>query len=102
MFNNIGKKIKTLAKILCWVGIVCSVLTGIAIIVSGGNATLAVNNGYSPLTMESSYTTVPSAVIGIVVIILGSLAAWIGSFFAYGFGQLIENSDQIRENTSKQ
>lgn len=93
MFSNIGKKIKVLAKVLCWVGIVCSVLTGIAFIVHGGNATLTVNGEYS---------SAPALLIGILVIVFGSLASWISSFFAYGFGQLIENTDQIRENTSRE
>lgn len=27
MFNNIGRKIKTLAKVLCWLGIIASVIS---------------------------------------------------------------------------
>ena len=30
MFDNIGGKIKKLAKIICWIGIILSVITGIA------------------------------------------------------------------------
>ena len=33
---------------------------------------------------------------GLLTIVLGSLLSWIGSFFTYGFGQLIENTDDIR------
>ena len=30
MFNNIGHKIQVLAKVLCWIGIICWVITGLA------------------------------------------------------------------------
>ena len=90
MFNNIGGKIKALAKILCWIGIVASIITGIAAI-AGGNSTVRVNG---------SYASVSGPAVGITIIIFGCLASWIGSFFAYGFGQLIENTDEIRKNTA--
>ena len=80
MFNNIGSKIKALAKVICWLGIIISVITGIIGIING---------------------TEQSTVSGVITIIFGSLASWLGSFFAYGFGQLIENTDEIRKNTSE-
>lgn len=89
MFNNIGGKIKVLAKILCWVGIVFSVIAGIGMIAAGN----VVLNGASPY---DSGTMVSGTVAGIVTIIVGSLLSWVGSFFAYGFGQLIENTDRIK------
>ncbi len=93
MFSNIGKKIKILAKVLCWVGIVCSVLMGAALIARGGDTIMTVNG---------EYRTAPTLLLGILIIIIGSLLSWISSFFTYGFGQLIENTDQIRENTSRE
>ena len=84
MFENIGKKIKTLAKVLCWIGIVLSVISGVAaIIAANGQA----NGGAIVLG-------------GVLTIVLGVLLSWIGSFFTYGFGQLIENTDAIRSNTA--
>ena len=80
MFDNIGGKIKKLAKIICWIGIVLSVIIGVAGIANGTSEGIA---------------------NGIVVIIVGCLSSWIGSFFTYGFGQLIENTDAIRANTQK-
>ena len=80
MFNNIGSKIKSLAKVICWLGIIISVITGI----------IGIINGTEQFTVS-----------GIITIIFGSLASWLGSFFAYGFGQLIENTDEIRKNTSE-
>ena len=89
MFDNIGSKIKKLAKILCWLGIIISVISGIAIMAAGNN--------YSYNSYSSSGSTVGGVVGGILTIVLGSLLSWISSFFAYGFGQLIENTDRIRE-----
>ncbi len=80
MFNNIGSRIKALAKVICWLGIIISVITGIIGIING---------------------TEQSIVSGVITIIFGPLASWLGSFFAYGFGQLIENTDEIRKNTSE-
>jgi hypothetical protein len=33
--------------------------------------------------------------------VVGGLASWIGSFFTYGFGELIEKTTEIANNTSK-
>lgn len=74
MFDNIGGKIKVLAQVVCWIGITISVIFGL----------ISFENG------------------GIVVIILGSLFSWIGSFTLYGFGQLIENSDILVELKKKE
>ena len=68
MFSNIGGKIKTAARVCCWILIAAFVIMGIAQIVGG--------NGLG----------------GLVTIVVGALAAWVGSFTLYGFGELIENS----------
>ncbi len=77
MFKNIGSKIQTLAEIICAFGIVGSIFAGIA------------------LGAESE-----SFFIFLVIGGLGALASWIGSFFLYGFGQLITSTEQIAENTN--
>ena len=84
MFENIGSKIMKLAKVLCWLGIIASVITGIAII--GASS-------------YNRYSSGSSILAGILTIVFGCLLSWIGSFFTYGFGQLIENTDHIRYNT---
>lgn len=81
MFTNIGHKIMTLAKVLCWIGMALSLISGITMIVAGNNA----------------YTQYgPAGLAGALVIIIGCLGSWIGSFVLYGFGQLIENSEEIK------
>ena len=84
MFDNIGSKIMKLAKVICWLGIIASVISGIAMIVQSS---------------RSRYSAGSGVLIGILTIVMGCLISWIGSFFTYGFGQLIENTDHIRQNT---
>ena len=74
MFDNIGRKIKTVAKLFCWIEIICCVVAGIAIMGSGESAAVAV---------------------GIIVALGGSLMSWVGSFVMVGFGELVENSTKI-------
>ena len=73
MFRNIGSKIMTLAEVVCWIGILLSVFSGIALIAIRSENTL----------------------LGILIIVIGSLFSWIGAFFTYGFGHLIQNTDYI-------
>ena len=69
MYKDIGKKIKTLAELICWIGIIISLISGCALMGANG--------------------------IGILVIILGALGSWTGSFLLYGFGELVDNSTKI-------
>ena len=88
MFDNIGGKIKGLAKFFCWLGIIASVIGGIAIIVAGAQM-----NSYYYSYSSSVITT--AILSGIAVMVFGSLISWIGSFLLYGFGQLVDNSDKL-------
>ena len=76
MFENIGEKIKNLAKIIAILGIAVSVIYGIYFMVNGREFL-----GY-----------------GLTVALVGSLLSWISSFFAYGFGELISNSEIIKKS----
>ena len=73
MYSHIGRKIMVVAKIFAWIGIVASVV--------GGLAMMAMN----------SDLVIP----GIVLAVLGSLMSWINSFLLCGFGQLVDNSDEL-------
>ena len=72
MFDNIGSKIKTLAKVVCWIGIIGSIIAGIAMIATMGSV---------------------GVLSGLLTIVLGALLSWAGSFVLYGFGKMVENSD---------
>ena len=88
MFEDIGAKIKFLAKTLCCLGIIASLFSGCYLLATG------IRNN-----IESKI------ILGILIALLGSLFSWVGNFIMYGFGQLIENSEKIIEhnkNTSGQ
>ena len=78
MFENIGGKIKGMAKFFCWAGIILSVIIGIIYLTN--------SNRYQDLTTQ-----------GITILIAGPLCSWLGSLMTYGFGELIERAKSIDE-----
>lgn len=78
MFDNIGGKIKTLTKVLMWISISVFFIYGIVLIFDN------------------------EVLKGFLVMVVGFLGSWLSSFFLYGFGQLIENSDNLVKNTERQ
>ena len=80
MYTNIGAKIKVLAKVLAWIGIIGSAIYG----------------GFIIGTAESFY----GILIGIAYIVIGGVASWISSWVLYGFGELIEKTTEIADNTA--
>ncbi len=85
MFDNIGGKIKVLAKVLCWIGIIGFVILAFVMFDIG----------------SKYYSNVTERILGWVFLIGGPLISWIISFFIYGFGELIEKATQIEINTRK-
>ncbi|MBR2883429.1 MAG: hypothetical protein IKB93_01435 [Clostridia bacterium] len=81
MYSNIGKKIQKLAMVCAILGMIGSVSIGGSLISSADNSILGTNEFL--------------IVIGIIVIVLGSILSWVLSFVLYGFGRLVENSDII-------
>lgn len=86
MYSNIGEKIKVLAKIICIIGIVISVISGLGIIIV---SSISYNPGLSVLG-------------GLLVIVLGTLFSWLSTFFIYGFGELIDKVTKIESEIKKQ
>ena len=82
MWNNIGQKIMKLSQILCWVGIIGSVFTGISFFINGNN----------------SYYGSQSVVTGILVIILGPLISWISSWITYAIGEAADYAEHNRND----
>lgn len=90
MFSNIGGKIQTTGKALCWIGIICSVASGLGMVIYGVKA------------MQWEFEHGLLLVLGGVgVTLLGALLSWVGSFFVIGFGVLVENSDTLAANAEK-
>ncbi len=79
MFNNVGSKCKTLAKVVCWLGIVLCVIIGIIMIVASGET----HSDQEKTTMLLS---------GLLYLILGPILSWLGSLSLYAIGETAENS----------
>lgn len=93
MFNNIGHKIQVLAKVLCWIGIICWVITGFALMAGSSSMTYRLNGEFVRANSGAG------VVAGILTIVVGVLVSWIGSLVLYAFGQLVEDTHAIRANT---
>lgn len=79
MYDNIGGKIKGLAKFLFLVDALAAVVSGIVMMGSDDDL----------------------VGLGFLVIFGGVLIAWVSTWLLYGFGQLIENSDIIAQEFSR-
>ena len=75
MFENIGGKIKALAKVICWIGIIASIIAAISVWAAGDRWN-------------------PTFFPGLLILVAGCLGSWLGSFFTYGLGELIESTKQ--------
>ncbi len=74
MFENIGKKIKSLAKIVFVIEAAFLGFVGLVLMLDG--------NGE-----------------GFLVLVAGVLGAWISGLFLYGFGEIIDKLTDIEKNT---
>ena len=74
MYNNVGSKVKILAKAVCLLGIIASVVYGLVLIAPG---------------------TENNTVLGILIIPLGSLLFWLGSLPIYAIGEAAENAERF-------
>ena len=77
MYDNIGEKIKGLARVMFIVEAIAAVITGIALMGSDEDMIL----------------------IGLLVMVVGPIVAWVSSWLLYGFGELIDNACIIAGNT---
>lgn len=77
MYDNIGGKIKGLAKAVFIVEAIAAVITGIALMAIDEDLIL----------------------FGILTLILGPAIAWVSSWLLYGFGELIDKVCEIATNT---
>lgn len=84
MFNNIGKKIKGLAKFLFWVVVIAAIIGGFLVILQG------IGNSHS-----SSGEKIGAVIGGLLVIGLGIVFAWLQNFLLYGYGELIDCSQKM-------
>ena len=80
MFDNVGGKIKSLAKTIFIIETIIFIIGGLVMLSDGGDTAM---------------------IYGVITIIVGPLTAWVSSWLLYGFGELIEKACEIAENTRK-
>ena len=71
MYENVGRKIKGVAKVFFWFGIIVSIVGAIICFVYD------------------------AAISGFVLLIFGPVSSWIGSLIPYGFGEIVERVTNI-------
>ena len=77
MYDNIGKKIKSLAKWTFIVEAIAAIITGISLLVADEDLILA----------------------GLLTFFCGPIVAWVSSWLLYGFGEIIDKLCDIEFNT---
>lgn len=101
MFGNIGGKIKVFVIVVTILEIIGFILAGgalIALSIFGETLTDGmISLGFGEIAVYIPHTSsgIAGIVGGIVLMVLGSFAAWIFSFIPYGLGQLIQNTDKL-------
>ena len=98
MFTNIGKKIKVFAKVLCWIGIIGGIISGLSLIVVGAKGAGITTNYYGSSSFVGGTALI---VAGVVLLILLPLLAWASSFVLYGFGEMVDSTSDIKQSNEE-
>lgn len=86
MFNNVGGKLKGVAKICFWiVTVIVWIFAGVTIL--GGFAAMTQSVGAGLLTI----------ILGALIGVIGTLIAWLEVILLYAFGVITENTDKLVE-----
>ena len=82
MFNNIGKKLKTIAWVVLIIGFVATVVSVIPMMVDDW-------------IFEEMWPMV------LLILLFGPVLSWLASIGVYAFGEVVEKLTKIEENTRK-
>lgn len=88
MFDNIGKKIMILAKVTAFLGIAACVILAIVLWTQASEL-----SSYSESGAKTALNTA-----GWGLFIGGSFGSWVGSFAMYAFGQLVDDTADIKRH----
>ena len=77
MYDNIGGKIKGLAKAIFIIGAVVSFIAGIVLMFVNDNLIF----------------------VGVLIWFIGIIVSWVSSWVLYGFGEIIDKISDIERNT---
>lgn len=83
VFANIGKKLKLLANVMFWLTFIGALVCGLIFIIVG-------MDGDDDLLF-----------VGLPLLAIGPIFAWLSNCLLYGFGELIDKTAQIEKNTRK-
>lgn len=101
MFGNIGGKIKVFVITVTVLNIIFCILCGALIItfaIFGDNLPkqlFDIGGNIPFLQLAGEYNGGFGILVGLIVMIAGSLASWLVAFIPYGLGQLIQNTDKL-------
>ena len=84
MFDNVGGKIKVIAILMFWFGIIGSIIYGIV----AAQETIKEIDAWGRTEEKSNFNAVTFLVISCV----GSFASIVSSYFIYGFGEIVESA----------
>lgn len=87
MYNNAGTRIKGLAMVFCVLGVIASVLLAVA----GYQLTMSLT---SSVFHEGNAGV--AIIVALVVFAVFAVISWLGYLLLYGFGELIDETCQIR------
>jgi hypothetical protein len=87
MFNNAGRKIKGYATFVTVLGIIFSVIGAIAVWSASSYAYGSASGGL--------------VATGFLVLVGGVIFSWVGGLMVYGFGQLVDDTQAIRQNIGR-
>lgn len=85
MFSNMGRKIMTLGKVICWLGIILKLIIGVTAIIMVNKRSYYVDSD------TQIYVTLGA----IAFMIIGALFSWVASFLLIGYGEMIEHTNSI-------
>lgn len=89
MFDNIGRKIKTLAKVLCWIEFISSIIVAIIMIYTS-------NTAFS-YRERDSLAAVSLRISGWITLFLGPLFSWVASLPLYALGEIKEETAYTKQ-----
>ena len=84
MFNNIGSKIKGLAKFIFWVMSIAAIIGGF-IVALGAISKMS----------DNAQSGVLGILLGVAIAVFGVILAWLQNFLLYGFGELVDSNQKI-------
>lgn len=85
LFKNAGPKLKVLAKVIFVISLIIGEIIGIVAIAAGAD----------------SYDGEIFTAIGVILVIISPLLAWLSAIAMYAFGELCENVNDIRYYASQ-